>query len=138
MGIVKLVPEFVVKDVPLVVYLRKELKDPDLIMFQSSRNGNWTLAHWVDKFNGIINCIELLGQNYHEKVTRSFIDALRRNRNPEKVGEMKKNILKYHNKMEDAEDESLMETNDHWKWLKKKTAQHSPVPYSFTSKITRK
>ena len=138
MGIVKLIPEFVIKEVPLITYLRKELRDPDLIMFQSTRNGVWCLAHWVDKVQGFVNCIETLGVDYMARVNRNFIDSLRRARNPMDADKLKKNILKAHNRDLEAEDERLAQTNEHWNWLKKRIGDKAPVPYSFTSTIRRK
>lgn len=135
MGIVKLIPEFVIKDVPVVNYLRKELRDPDLIMFQSARNGVWTLAHWVDKVQGMVNCIETLGPDYNQKITRAFIDNLRRARNPLNVTELKKNILRAYNRENELKDEEVAQSNEHYQWAKKRTAAYSPVPYHFTSKI---
>lgn len=135
MGIIKIRPEHVIKDVPFVTFLRQELRDPDLIMVHAQSNNTWFLAHWVDKVSGFINCIENLGVNYQERCTREFVQSLRRARNPQKAGEMKKNILKAHNREMEQEDEKLAQTNEHWNWLKKRTANYAPVPYSFTSKV---
>jgi hypothetical protein len=88
----------------------------------------WVLAFWVHKGKRIVEEIEDLGPNC-EAVTPQFVDMIVRGYGAVDFGRKKKRLISRNLANIRKQNDDVMEDQERWKWLKKRTGDVAPLPY---------
>lgn len=117
-----------VKDTGAARFFRRRLNEADVLTFWNSVTGMWILAFWVHKGKRIVEEVEDLGPNC-EAVTPTFVNMIVQSYGPVNFASKKKRIISKNLANIRKQNDAVMEDQERWKWLKKKTGDVAPLPY---------
>ncbi len=118
-------------------FFRRRLSEPDVMTFWNSVTGQWILAFWVHKGKRIVEEIEDLGPNC-EAVTPEFVNMIVQSYGPVDLSRKKKRLLSKNLANIRKQNDTIMEDQERWDWLKKRTADKAPMPYIFDSPLPKR
>lgn len=124
-----------VKDTAAARFFKRRLRESDVMTFWSSDTGQWILGFWVHKGKKIVEELEDLGPNC-EAVTPSFVDMIVGAYGPVDFKKKKKRILSRERLRIRRQTEAILEDQERWDWLKKKTKDKLPIPYAFSTPMS--
>jgi hypothetical protein len=124
-----------VKDTSVAKFFRRKLREEDVLTFWHSQTGQWILAFWVHRGNRIVEEIEDLGPSF-EAVSPGFVQMIVSGYGAVNFKEKKKRILSRQKDRIRKQNEAIMEDQERWDWLKKKTKDKSPIPYAFSTPMS--
>lgn len=113
-------------------FFRRRLSEPDVMTFWNSVTGQWILAFWVHRGKRIVEEIEDLGPNC-EAVTPAFVNMIVQSYGPVDFSRKKKRLLSKNLAHIRKQNDAILEDQERWDWLKKRTAGKVPLPYMFDS-----
>lgn len=119
-----------VKDTGAAKFFRRRLSEPDVMTFWHSETGQWVLAFWVHRGKKIVEEIEDLGPNC-EAVTPAFVEMIVQAYGPVDFSKKKKRVITKNLATIRKQQESVMEDQERFNWLKKRTKDKAPLPYAF-------
>lgn len=80
----KMVPGVhIVRDLPFARWLRRTLKDPNIMTYYNVRANCWAIGTWLSKSGGVVLEGELLGPS-PQLVSRDHADMMRAERSPKR------------------------------------------------------
>lgn len=115
-------------------FFRRRLSEPDVMTFWNSVTGQWILAFWVHRGKRIVEEIEDLGPNC-EAVTPTFVNMIVQSYGPVDFSRKKKRLLSRNLAHIRKQNDAILEDQERWNWLKKRTGEVSPMPYTFASPL---
>lgn len=115
-------------------FFRRRLSEPDVMTFWNSVTGQWILAFWVHRGKRIVEEIEDLGPNC-EAVTPAFVNMIVQSYGPVNFSRKKKRLLSRNLTHIRKQNDTILEDQERWNWLKKRTADKVPLPYTFDSPL---
>lgn len=124
-----------VKDTSTARFFRRRLSEPDVMTFWHSETGMWVLAFWVHKGQRIVEELEDLGPNC-EVVTPDFVNMIVKAYGPVDFSKKKKRILSRERSRVGRQTEAVIQDQERWNWLKKKTKDKLPIPYAFDTPMS--
>jgi lysophospholipid acyltransferase (LPLAT)-like uncharacterized protein len=124
-----------VKDTNVAKFFRRKLGEEDVMTFWHSQTGMWILAFWMHKGKRIVEEIEDLGPNF-EAVSPGFVQMIVQCYGPVNFKAKKKRILSRERNTIRKQNEAIMEDQERWDWLKKKTKDKAPIPYAFSTPMS--
>ncbi len=125
-----------VKDTAAARFFRRRLSEPDVMTFWNSQTGMWVLAFWMHKGKRIVEELEDLGPNC-EAVTPAFVDMIVGAYGPVDFSKKKKRILSRNLTAIRRQNEAIIQDQERWDWLRKKTKDTLPIPYAFSTPMSR-
>lgn len=129
MGITKIDPRaHLVRDNQHVHFLRRHLRDEDLLTFLNLDTNQWVLAYWVNRDKGIVDVISELGPNF-ESLTREFVASLERERKSYSADDLKRRLLNRDRRYQRHLVEEQEQANDEWDWAKRRVGDRARVPW---------
>ncbi len=124
-----------VKETPASRFFQRRLNSPDPMTFWSSQTGQWILALWIHRPKHIVEEIEDLGPAF-EYLTPTFVKMIVRAYGPVDFGKKKKLILSRHLDRLRKMDDTVLEDQDRWNWLRKRTKDEMALPYAFDASMS--
>ena len=124
-----------VKDTSTARFFRRKLHEPDVLTFWHALTGMWILAFWVHKGKRIVEELEDLGPNC-EAVTPEFVDMIVQCYGPVDFGKKKKQMLSRQKDRIRKQIDDIVDYQEKWEWLKKKTEGTIPIPYAYSIPIS--
>lgn len=124
-----------VKDTSTARFFRRKLHEPDVLTFWHSQTGMWILAFWVHKGKRIVEELEDLGPNC-EAVTPGFVRMIVDAYGPVDFGKKKRAILSRQKSRIRKQTEDIVEYQEKWEWLKKRTKEKAPIPYAYSTPMS--
>jgi hypothetical protein len=115
-------------------FFRRRLREPDVMTFWNSVTGQWILAFWVHKGKRIVEEVEDLGPNC-EAVTPEFVDMIVQSYGPVNFSKKKKRLLSRNLAHIRKQNDAILENQERWNWLKKRTKDKAPLPYTFDTPL---
>jgi hypothetical protein len=129
MGITKLrADKHRVVETSVAHFFRRHLNDPDILTFWNVETGQWVLAYWLHKDQGLVDEIDDLGPAFGE-VTSEFVQSLERCRKTYTKEDLRTRYLRGLKQQEHQWDEALYQDQERWDWLRKRTKDKAIVPY---------
>ena len=119
-----------VKDTGAAKFFRRRLSEPDVMTFWHSVTGQWILAFWVHRGKKIVEEIEDLGPNC-EAITPEFVRMIVGAYGPVDFSKKKKRVIAKGRAEIRKQQESVLEDQDRFNWLKKRTKDKASIPYAF-------
>lgn len=124
-----------VKDTSAAKFFRRRLNQPDCMTFWHSQTGQWILGLWVHKGKRIVEEIEDLGPNC-EAISPGFVSMIVNGYGSVDFKQKKKRILSKNRDNIRKQNEAIMEDQERWNWLKKRTKDKLPIPYAFDTPVS--
>lgn len=124
----------VVKQTPTSAFFQRELKNPDIFTYFNMDTGQWILAYWLNRMARLADEIEDLGAAF-EAVTPRMVEDVKRCWGPINWAKKKRLILDRERRRKQKKDEAIIQDQERWDWLKKKTQDKSPIPFGFYPKM---
>jgi len=124
-----------IKNTPVAKFFRRRLKDPDIMTFWHAETGQWILAYWLRR--GVVDEIEDLGANF-ELVTDDLVGMIVGCYGHVDLARKKKRILAKEAAQLQRQTEAVLENQEKWDWLKKRTKDKAPLPYTFQASPVEK
>jgi hypothetical protein len=123
-----------VKDTAAAKFFRRRLSEPDVMSFWNAETGQWILAFWVHRGKRLVEEVEDLGPNC-EAVTPQFVEMIVTSYGAVDFKKKRKRLLSKHADHLRKQDDAVMEDQERWAWLKKKTKDKLPLPYAFDTPV---
>ena len=119
-----------VKETPCASFFRRRLRDPNIMTFWHCQTGQWILAYWLHKGRRIVDEIEDLGPCF-EAVTENFVRMIVSNYAGVDLSRHKRRLLSKQRSRILKQTEAIMESQEEWDWLKKRTADKASIPFYY-------
>lgn len=117
--------EHKVRDTEFARFLRRHLNDPELFTCFNSKTGEWFLAYWVLKDQGVACDVSSLG--VHPVGSRELVRNLEATRKSASWEDLKRVIVRSAKAEYEQEIEEAEERQDVQNWVQKKTGSEIPV-----------
>lgn len=131
MSLTQIDPEVhVLKDTPTARLFRRVLKCSDVVTFFHTQTGQWVLGYWVHQGSRLVDEMEDLGPNF-EYVNDRMVSDIRDCWKRVDWAAKKKQILGRERDRRRRQAEDQCEDQERWAWMKGRTAEKAPMPYTF-------
>jgi hypothetical protein len=124
----------VVKQTQASLLFQRVLHTPDIFTYFNVETGVWVLAYWLHRQNRLADELEDLGAAF-ECMTPRLVEDITRCWGPVDWGKKKRAMLAREKRREDKRNEAVIEDQERWDWLRKRTKDKSPVPYAYYPSI---
>ena len=136
MSLVFITPEkHIVKETEAGRMFRRLLKFPDIFTYWNSETGQWVLAYWCNRLGHVADEVEDLGP-VMEGLTPQLVQQIVTCWKPVDWGVKKKMMMARAKTFATKQDEKVIQEQERWDWMKKRTRDKAPIPYAFVPRIS--
>ena len=113
------------RETPEVRFLRRELRDPDLVTYWSTDTCKWVLGYWLSKDRGVVGEVEDIGDSFDMGpiLSKEFVNSLRISRAPTNWDAHRQRIRSNRNNKLNEHLDDLEEMRDQKAYLRKQGVQ---------------
>lgn len=126
-----------VRETEAARYLRRELRDDDLVTYFDTEQGKWCVGYWTDKSTGMLGSSGYLAKLeigrslvFPPQLTREIVSTMRRYRGPVDYKQQAANVRERARAQDRREIDSSMDETERYRWAQKRL--QTPIPYAIT------